>query len=170
MMAKSTFTCGGGGGGRINIYVNNHYNYTGLFLVSGGSSASQAGGSGSALITYKKLNMPYNILIIDNSRASGSLHHVISISEGDSVVFSEIHINHAKVKLVGTNLSTTAKILKCDQDSVIDIPDTMIFSADIRQLESTLACSFHLSETGELRLPQHVTFLGNQNKFSGKYT
>ena len=163
---------GGGSGGRINFKISHMSNFTGKVIVRGGSSTNAtAAGAGTALFNVIVRNIPYYILIIDNTGVSGADIAHTYLQEGNS---TEISVNElqlgsdVQLHVIGTDVKLTAHRLHCVVSSLIHVPDKMIFTADTPLSETTIPCSFNVGEQGEIRLPLMSTFLGKNNVFAGQ--
>ena len=163
---------GGGSGGRVHFKISHMSNFTGTAIVRGGSSINAtAGGAGTALFNVIVRNIPYYILIIDNTGVSGADIAHTYLQEGNS---TEISVNElqlgsdVQLHAIGTDVKLTAHRLHCVVSSVIHVPDKMIFTADTPLSETTIPCSFNVGEQGEIRLPLMSTFLGKNNVFAGQ--
>ncbi len=162
---------GAGGGGRIALTVTGLYNYTGNILVSGGNGAdSIAGGSGTAYITRMERNIPYQILYLSNKGTNTNTSEVTIFREGDDqeFAFDELQIiDGATLWLEGSGVTFVAKSLHSDQTARIHIPDDVVMTVDTNLPETSIHCSLDVSESGEIRLPKKVTFLGPDNQLAG---
>lgn len=164
---------GGGGGGRITLDAMNDYEFTGKYLMRGGSSSSsQAGGAGTAYLLYRVNRLNYYVLIMDNAGATGTSisSTYIDITSVTNFEVDQFRIgDQTLVVLRSSGVHYVGRSLSCGSDSVISVMDEVTFSADTGLEHTKLTCSLKLSEKGEARLPKTVELLGADNDFKGKF-
>lgn len=162
---------GGGGGGRIYLLCTGDYNFTGNYRLKGGNSATaQAGGSGTAYLQYPSGNIQFRKLLTSNSMITGSS---IAATHFDTPGVSSVELDQMEVgdkttvKVTTAGLHVVASTLVCRSESLLNVQDNVIFSADVESSYSKLTCSLHIAEQGEARLPKTVELLGADNQFRG---
>lgn len=162
-------SAGGGGGGRIYVDIKNYNNFTGSYITHGGSSLSQAGGAGTALVN--EFRMGFLNLFISNTGADGSsfAETVLDLVPGTTTFTNLILGQNVQLEISTPNLYFIAQEISCEQGTTVFIHDKVIFSADVNKNETRLACSFDVSEQAELRLPNTVELLGARNRFDGRF-
>ena len=162
---------GGGGGGRITLDATNEYNFTGRYVVRGGSSTlSQAGGAGTAHLLYRVNRLEYFTLITDNSGTTGTNFSAtfIDVTSTSTFEVDQFKIgDQTLVVLRSPGVHYIRRSLSCGSDSVISVRDEVTFSADTGLEHTKLTCSLKLSQRGEARLPKTVELLGADNDFRG---
>ena len=159
---------GGGAGGRINVLVNTDSNYTGTFIVRGGSSTVEAGGSGTAYI--KEYWTGKETLIISNTGTSGpAFAQTPLLFNSGTITFSHLDLGqNVQLVLPASAVYFIAQEISCGTGTVVVVENGVTFSADVNKNETRLSCSFDISQTAELRLPNVVELLGASNKFDGE--
>ena len=163
---------GGGGGGRIYLMCTGDYNYTGVYKLKGGNSdTGQAGGSGTAYLQYPYSNIQFRKLFTSNSMVTGS---TVAATYFDTpgtplVELDEMEVgDKTTIKVTTAGLHVIASTLVCGANSLLNVQDNVIFSADVESSYSKLTCSLHIDEHGEARLPKTVELLGANNEFKGE--
>ena len=158
---------GGGGGGRIYTYIRSDNNFTGTYVVRGGSSQTQAGGSGTAYV--EEYWTGEKTLIISNTGANGSSYaHTTLHFDNGTTTFTHLDLGqNVQLVIPASGVYFIAQEISCDTGTVVYVEDDVVFSADVNKNETRLSCSFDISERAELRLPNVVELLGANNKFDG---
>ena len=168
-------TGGGGGGGRIYIYGAGRFNYLGDYRLCGGTStSSQAGGSGTSFVEFRKSGIPDYVkyLYLDNSCSSGATEGVTFIDLPGQALHTLDSLNIAdntKVWFTTPKLHFIAQTLECGTGSKIIVDNHVVFSADVNQIYSAITCSFDLKQDGELRLPNTVELKGKSSTLEGNF-
>ncbi|XP_071498054.1 uncharacterized protein [Diadema antillarum] len=166
---------GGGGGGRVALFLTSESQFTGSFIVHGGSAAvnNQAGASGTAFVWTSLGITTRRELYIDNDGAlsSSPLLTVLNETLEEPHVFSKLSVRNGVIlQAVGEDVAMVVDILDSDSSCTIDVHDGMILSIEAQQHSSIFHCSFDVESDGELRLPYSVMFMGPSNQFSGTLT
>lgn len=158
----------GGGGGRIYTYIRSDNNFTGTYVVRGGSSQDQAGGSGTAYM--EEYWTGEKTLIISNTGTSGSTFAQTYLHfENGTTTFTHLDLGqNVQLVIPASGVYFIAQEISCDMGTVVYVENDVIFSADVNKNETRLSCSFDVSERAELRLPNVVELLGARNKFDGE--
>lgn len=122
---------GGGGGGRITLDAMNDYEFTGKYLMRGGSSSSsQAGGAGTAYLLYRVNRLNYYVLIMDNAGATGTSisSTYIDITSVTNFEVDQFRIgDQTLVVLRSSGVHYVGRSLSCGSDSVISVMDEVTF-------------------------------------------
>jgi hypothetical protein len=80
-----------------------------------------------------------------------------------------LHIAHnTELRFTTPSLHFTARTLECGTGSKIVVDNHVVFSANVYQTYSAIACSFDLKQDGELRLPNTVELKGKSSTLEGK--
>lgn len=161
---------GGGGGGRIKTFIRADNNFTGTYIVRGGSSKTQAGGAGTAL--EEEFWTGDKTLYVSNTGASGATfaQTPLHLTHNTTTTFTLLSLGqNVNLYLPPAPVTLVASEMACGSGTVVTVEDGVVMSADVDKTETRLACSFILRPQGELRLPNVVELLGAGNKFDGRF-
>lgn len=140
-------------------------------MANGGRSIKGlSGGAGTVYIQSKRSNVDHRVLLMDNTAEQGR-HMPTYLNETflKTLSFDVVNIgSKVDLRLIASNQSVKAKSISCGDASTVVIYDDVVLAAEFDKAEAQLSCSFHVSQNGEIQLPQRVELLGQDNKFDGK--
>ena len=161
---------GAGGGGRISLLITGDDKFSGTFSARGGNSQVKSGSPGTVYIEVGKTALRTKKLYLDNTgiTSTSSLPVFLNQSSVASYDFQELR-SYGKVTLHLEKNMQVGKLLT-DSNSLIYVKDNVVFTAEPSSKYLQPYCSFHVDPDGELRIPDEVMFLGNNNVFKGTLT
>lgn len=161
---------GGGGGGRIYVNGQGIDIFKGYFDARGGvGTKSTSGSPGTIFLLQNKNGLSTKTLILDNKDISLTQQLPVVFNETISSYYLDVLHLVGSLTLVPDHDMIIEKLVTSPL-STISIPNGLIVEIDRNSYDTSPACSFHVAEHGELRLPSSVTFLGPDNQFSGTIT
>ena len=167
---KAGIEGGGGGGGRIYINSQGIDNFKGDFDARGGVGVKLTSGSpGTIWLLQNKNGLTMKTLILDNKDISLTEQLPIVFNESVSSYYFDVLHLVGSVILIPDHHMVIDKLVTSPL-STVSVPNGLIVEIDRNSRATSPACSFHVGEHGELRLPSSVTFLGPDNQFSGTIT
>ena len=161
---------GGGGGGRIYVNGEGIDIFKGHFDARGGlGTKSTSGSPGTIFLLQTKNGLSTKTLILDNKDISLTQQLPVVFNETISSYYLDVLHLVGSLMLVPDHDMIIEKLVTSPL-STISIPNGLVVEIDRNSYATSPACSFHVAEHGELRLPSSVTFLGPDNQFSGTIT
>lgn len=167
---KSGVDGGGGGGGRIYVIGQGIDIFKGEFDARGGMGTKLTSGSpGTIFLLQNKNGLSTKTLILDNKDISLAKQLPAVFKETIGSYYLDVLYLVGSIMLVPDHDMIIERLVTSPL-STISIPNGLIVEIDRNSYATSPACSFHVAEHGELRLPSSVTFLGPDNQFSGTIT
>ena len=161
---------GAGGGGRVSLAVTGLYKYQGLYSARGGDGANKTGSPGTVYVEEARPGFRSKRLVIESTGIYSESPLPVFLNESGASSYSfDVLTLLGKVSL---NLEKGMEIKKLisDPDSEIHVQDHVVLTVEPLSKALQPLCSFHVDRYGEIRLPDIVTFLGNNNMFAGTLT
>ena len=161
---------GAGGGGRISLFITGDDEFSGTFRAQGGNSQDKSGSPGTVYIEVGKTALRTKKLYVDNTGIMSNFSVPVLLNQSLVALydFKELRL-YGKVTLHLEKNMQVGKLIT-DSNSVIYVKDNVVFTAEPGSRYLQPYCSFHVDPDGEIRIPDEVKFLGNNNIFKGTLT
>ena len=161
---------GAGGGGRISLFITGDDKFSGSFSARGGNSQVKSGSPGTVYIEVGRTALRTKKLYVDNTDIISNSFLPVFLNQTSVVLydFTELRL-YGKVTLHLEKNMQVGKLIT-DSNSVIYVKDNVVFTAEPGSRYLQPYCSFQVDSDGEIRIPDEVMFLGNNNIFKGTLT
>lgn len=161
---------GSGSGGRVTVLVTGEYGFSGTMFSKGGQSSIAVASPGTVYIEELHAGFRSRQLILDNSQKSSLSSVPVYLGKQNiASYFFDVFTLLGKVTL---HLDTSMLIHKLvsNEESTIHVQDNVTLEIEPTSEILKPSCNFQVDRQGEIRLPDTVSFLGNNNIFSGTLT